>query len=343
MRILAFLIAGGAGLAAATQEVISCSSENLKDGDFDTKEWRVSTHDCAEATNQLEKKFSDTAGVTLPSNGCINVTRSDQCEISICDVSNVRDRKIGYYELWAAARVIHARHKKGGQVAGYVPLNDWTSQERWSAYVKVAKKDTPDPVQKSKKEKRALLNYFEQHEEKRAAALQELASTSTAPTIATRVQDNYINMTEVAIPNPSGSPGGLTTNIQVGWGTGEFVERDQMEYVQERLVELRRQASRDGTNPNVIRPAGYYGRHYAMIEMEYVAHNNHNARDLGDADLNDVIRFAINERIISGNWSNFIMQIRRGGQSIGHLLIQIIRFGANNPPPALAMCNQFVG
>lgn len=66
-----------------------------------------------------------------------------------------------------------------------------------------------------------------------------------------------------------------------------------------------------------------------MIEMEWAAHNNHNIRAIGVDELKAVTNYAIHQRQIIGNLGSFAMQIRRGGQSIGHLILRVFRAPAN--------------
>ncbi|KAK8038022.1 hypothetical protein PG994_014789 [Apiospora phragmitis] len=132
----------------AASQIINCASFGIPDGYQGFSKWRASTKDCAEATNKLEDKFGQT--VPEASSGCVSLASSGACEVSMCDASDVR-REIPYEAAWLAARVVHGRHKTDGNVAGFVSLDDYGENSKYKVFVKVSRKDTPDPSNKRKR------------------------------------------------------------------------------------------------------------------------------------------------------------------------------------------------
>lgn len=245
----------------------------------------------------------------------------------MCDSQNVR-RPIPYDAAWMAARIVHARHKSDGNVAGYVSLDDYSDSEGFKVFVKVARKDTPDP---QNKRRRSLFG--------RWSALDEPGSGSDPPSA-----DRLLNETEV-IENTlleSRTPRfwsnrqrvnisdtlGLYTNIRVGWGGREEVSVVQMENGADNLLNDWNQAT---GNPSTLRQAVYLAPGDTVIEFEWAAHNNHNINDVTPAERGFLLRWAIQQRQQEGDhWENFAMQIRRGGESVGHLIIRTFYLGFQN-------------
>lgn len=226
------------GLAAA-QEIINCNSFGMTDGYQGVKKWRASTKDCAEATNKLEGSFGQVAPRARGVSGnCIVLAEAGDCAVEFCDLSDFY-RDIRYEEIWAAARVIHARHKSGGEVAGYVSLDDYT--DGFKAFVKVARKGTPDP---SNKRKRSLFGRKTTLDE----AVEGLINSTDARIVAREEEEHWINTDSVNIPQANG----LYTNVQVGWG--QLEDTFHADRAQEYLIEDWRAAADDA---GFVRAPGY--------------------------------------------------------------------------------------
>ena len=321
--MLALLFCGfvlQASLLAAQELTINCRSWGLENGYQGVDNWRASTKDCADATNKLESQFGQI--VPTISNGCSELASSGSCSISICDSSLATFQSVYYQAVWAAARVVHGRHKHDGTVAGYVSIDDYWYGGK--AFVQVARTGSPDPGNK----RRSLAARRGVAEGKRAGRNETEGGGNGGDDeelIWPRVELEYSSFDSVDVPNTDG----LSVNIRAGWGEGEWTPRDQQEYAQERLVEAWRGTTGE---PGDIRPAGYLAPGGIMIEMELVAHNNHNLRQLHENEINPLARFAIDQRGIAGNPNSFIMQIRRGGESIAHMVLRVFRLTVSTDP-----------
>ncbi|KAM7211741.1 hypothetical protein V8F06_012874 [Rhypophila decipiens] len=266
---------------------INCNSFGLEDG-YQGVNWRASTKDCADATNALEEGYPE-----------------GDCRISICDANDVTEG-VSWLTVWAAARIIHARHKHGGKVAGYVSLDDYVTG--FKAFVKVAKIGTPNPTNKRKRDAEAI-----------KAELAKKSPTNgneTDQALIRRDHDDqrYVDWTEIEIPETD-----LHTNIHIGWNDAEYAPAWNMRDAGELLLNAHREAEQAGSDTSSLRLGAFHAPADVLVEFEWAAHNNHNARDINNADLRQVVFWAIRERAD---------RIRRGAESVGHLLIRVFRVAA---------------
>ncbi len=233
--------------------------------------------------------------------------------------SDTAHKGITYDQIWGASRIVHARHKKDGNVAGYVSLEDYSGVgPAYRTYVKMARKDTPDPQNK----KRSLFG--------RRSPLDEDSTANGTDVVDAVLQgraddENWHSMDRVDVPNTNG----LYTNIRAGWGTPEWTPRDQLQNAMENLLNAWRDAQ--GT-PSSLRPAAYLAPNHIMVEFEWAAHQGHDIRAIPAEERATLLKWAIEQRAASGNYGSFIMQIRRGGNSLGHLLIRVFRLGVTLAP-----------
>lgn len=315
----------------AAGQVVNCKSFGILDGYQGHPDWRASTKDCAEATNKLESQFGQT--VPEASNGCVSLATSGECEISMCDSSDVR-QEIPYEAAWLAARVVHGRHKSDGKLAGYISLDHYVVGT-YKVFVKVAKKGTPDP---SNKRRRGLLG--------RRSALdvpKELpgvtnsddgafnvteAETGELSILSTRANDGrWRNWDSVNVPNTDG----LSANIRVAWGGPEEMNPVQIENAAEYLLED--WEALGGARPGSVNPRGYRADPGTEVQLEWVAHNNHDVQAITGEERRVMVRWAITQRQAEGNTrqrENFGVQVRRAGQTLGFLIIRVFYIGIDN-------------
>ncbi|KAK4214329.1 hypothetical protein QBC37DRAFT_387215 [Rhypophila decipiens] len=327
------LLTGSLAITGTTAMQINCNSFGLEDG-YQGVDWRASTKDCADATNALEEGYPEW-DIPLASNDCQNLMDRGECRISICDANDVTEG-VSWLTVWAAARIIHARHKHGGKVAGYVSLDDYVTG--FKAFVKVAKIGTPNPTNKRKRDglpalsEKSLFGRRSALDASAAEAIKaELAKKSptngneTDQALVRRDHDDqrYVDWTEIEIPETD-----LHTNIHIGWNDAEYAPAWNMRDAGELLLTAHQEAERAGSDTSSLRPGAFHAPADVLVEFEWAAHNNHNARDINNGDLRQVVFWAIRERADRGGHGSFIAQIRRGAESVGHLLVRVFRVAA---------------
>lgn len=296
----------------AAGQTINCNSFGIPDDYQGHKGWRASTKDCAAATNNLESKFGQS--VPEPIQGCTSIATSGECEISMCDSTNAR-ADIDYAAVWAAARVIHARHKADGNVAGYISLDDYSDPGHFKTFVKVAKKGSPDPSNKRKRELPGQTDYPNILDEREEVTVADHSS------LKKRTNNLVSNFTDTQIQGTHG----LYTNIQAGWGPNEPQPDVQLQNAMENLLWDWNSAQ---GNPSTLRAPAYMAPGENLIEFEWAAHNNHNIDDIRADERSPILYAAIRFRqAMTGHPGNFAMQVRRGGETIGHLIIRVFWAG----------------
>lgn len=308
------------GLAAG--QIVNCNSLGISDGFQGYDKWRASTKDCADATNNLESHFGEI--VPEAGQGCTIVAESGDCAVSMCDSTNIRTA-ISYEAVWTAARIIHARHKANGNVAGYVSIDDYSDAGGFKTFVKVARKDSPDPSNKRKRSLFGRRSAMDQPREVDVSLTDDGAVNTTDSfehsLLEARQDRHWWNRDTRNIPGTNG----LYANIRVGWGSEEPMADNQLQNGMENLLNDWNAAQ---GSPSSIRPAAYMAPGENLIEFEWAAHNNHNVDAITPAERSVLLYWAIRERQDQGgNWENFAMQIRRGGESVGHLIIRVFWAG----------------
>ena len=316
--LLAFVLFGG----FAVGQIVNCNSFGIPDGYQGHDKWRASTKDCADATNKLEDSF----GQIIPQaiQGCLSLATAGDCEVSVCDSQNVR-RAISYEAVWTAARIVHARHKEGGNVAGYVSIDDYADADGFKVFIKVARKDTPDPQNKRRRSlfgRRSVLDEVEARSEPPSAeATVNGTEAAEGMLLEARDERHWWNRDIRYVPGTNG----LYTNIRAGWGAREEMPEDQMQNGMDNLL---REWNGATGSPSSLRPPAYMAPGENMIEFEWAAHNNHNIGAVSEEERSALLYWAIQERQEQGDhWENFAMQIRRGGESVGHLIIRVFWAG----------------
>ncbi|EGY22664.1 hypothetical protein VD0002_g644 [Verticillium dahliae] len=313
----ALLSLGAAHLAAS--QTVNCNSMGIPDGYQGFDKWRATTKDCSEATNKLEEHFGQ--AVPEASFGCVSLAISGGCEVSMCDSSDVR-RNIDYTAAWTAARVIHARHKADGKVAGYISLDDYSDAGGFKVFVKVAATDSPNPTGKRKRSlfgRPSALNLGEREEPKEVEARAPSDETSTLPAVEKRWDWNWFSKDSWPIDHT-----GLYTNIRTAWGTEENIGDDQVLNAMENLLTDWNNVQ---GNPSSLTPPAYHAPNDMRIQFEWAAHNNHNVNDIGYEERIQMLHWAVQERRIHAPRQNFSMQVRRGNVSVGHLIIRVFWVG----------------
>ncbi|KAM5350398.1 hypothetical protein ACJ41O_006903 [Fusarium nematophilum] len=309
---LPFVLLGLSSLQPAAGQIVNCNSFGIPDGYQGHDKWRASTKDCSEATNKLEQRFGEV--VPESSNGCVSLETSGDCEISMCDSSDVR-RPIYYESVWTAARIVHARHKENGNVAGYVLLDDYSDAGGFKTFVKVARKDTPNP--QGKRRRSLTLDERDETEERQIRAYGE------HPDLDKRQSgNNWSSRDRRNIPNTN-----LYANIRAAWGSDERIATEQLENGMDNLLIDWNNAE---GNPSSLRPSAYMAPHEMLIQFEWAAHNNHNINDVSPEERVRLLHWAVQERQIYGDQENFAMQIRRGDESVGHLIIRVFWAGLDD-------------
>ncbi|RYP16814.1 hypothetical protein DL765_004927 [Monosporascus sp. GIB2] len=314
------LLFGGLG---AAQMNIACNSFGISDGYQNHQTWRARDEHCQGAIDNLGPNF----GQKVPSSehGCTVLAEDQTCEVRICDDYNVR-RTVSYETVWAAANVVHARHRGGGTVAGYVSLDDYTlGGNLFRTFIMVAAKDSPDPSGKRKRGspgslfgRRSLLDDQDQ-EASPANATEQLQHM-----LQVRTSDAHeFDLSEVSIPNTDG----LNVNVQAGWGDLEWAPNDQMQNAMENLLVMWNNNGGDGASS--LRPAGYLAPGNIMIEFEWSAHQFQPAGAIRYEERAELLRHLINMRGWQGNYGNYVAQIRRGTQNLGHAVIRVFRLVAD--------------
>ncbi|KAF3023601.1 hypothetical protein E8E14_012144 [Neopestalotiopsis sp. 37M] len=283
----------------AAQMNIACNSFGIPDGYQGHKTWRGHDEHCQNAIDQLMDNFGQK--VPTSEHGCTVLSEFQTCQVSICDDYNVR-RTVSYETVWAAANVVHARHRGGGSVGGYVSLDDYTlGGNLFRTFIMVAATDSPDP---SGKRKRTT--------EERRDMLQ------------VRTSDEHEFDLEVS---PVANTDDLNVNVQVGWGDAEWTPNDQMQNAMENLLVM--WDNGDGDQRSSLRPAGYLAPNNIMIEFEWAAHQFEPAGAVNYQERAILLRHLIDLRGRQGNFGNFAAQVRRGTRSIGHAIIRVFRLTAN--------------
>ncbi|KAF7544832.1 hypothetical protein G7Z17_g9644 [Cylindrodendrum hubeiense] len=320
--IIPFVLLSLGSFQLAAGQIVNCNSLGIPNGFQGHDQWRASTKDCAEATNKLEAQFGEV--VPEASNGCVSLATSGDCEISMCDSTDVR-RAIYYESVWTAARIVHARHKADGNVAGYVSLDDYSDTGGFKTFVKVARKDTPNPQGKRKRGllgRQSALILDEREETKDVEVRNWSGKDSEYPDLDKRANNNWWSKDTRNIPNT-----GLYANIRAAWGPGETIATEQLENGMENLLIDWNNAQGD---PSSLRPSAYMAPGEMLIEFEWAAHNNHNVNDVTPDERVELLHWAVQERQTYGGQENFSMQIRRGQESLGHLIIRVFWAGLND-------------
>ncbi|KAM0330882.1 hypothetical protein ACHAQA_003838 [Verticillium albo-atrum] len=317
--IAPFLLLGLGGIQLAAGQIVNCNSAGIPDGFQGHDKWRASTRDCAEATNMLEANF----GQVVPevADGCVVLTTAGDCEVSMCDSTDVR-RPIYYESVWTAARIVHARHKADGNVAGYVSLDDYSDAGGFKTFVKVARKDTPNPQGKRRRSlfgRPSALNLDEREATKDAELQNSRREDDQNSDLNKRWGNNWFSKERRDIPNT-----GLYANLRMAWGPDETMATAQLENAMENLLVDWNNVQ---GNPSSLRPAGYMAPGEMMIQFEWAAQNNHDVNDITYEERINLLHWAVQERQIYGDQENFSMQVRRGGSTIGHLIIRVFWAG----------------
>lgn len=283
----------------AAQMNIACNSFGISDGYQGHDKWRGHDEHCQIAIDQLMENFGQ--AVPASEHGCTVLSEFETCQVSICDDYNVR-RTVSYETVWAAAHVVHARHRGGNTVAGYVSLDDYTlGGNLFRAFVLVAAPNSPDP---SGKRKRTT-------SEERRDVLSIRAS-----------DDHEFDLTEEPVPNTDD----LNINVQAGWGNAEWAPNDQMQNAMENLLVMWDNGDDQRTT---LRPAGYLAPNNIMIEFEFAAHQFNVANAVDYQERAILLRRLIDLRARQGNFGNFAAQVRRGSRVLGHVIIRVFRLVAN--------------
>ncbi|KAM0280391.1 hypothetical protein ACHAQH_004104 [Verticillium albo-atrum] len=322
---LSTVILGLSAASLAAGQTVNCNSFGIPNGYQGHDKWRATTKDCAEATNKLEASFGQP--VPEASSGCVSLAVSGGCEVSVCDSTDVR-RPIDYMSVWTAARVIHARHKEGGEVAGYISLDDYEDAGGFKVFVKVAATDSPNPHGKRKRSlfgRPSALNLVEREEIKESEARTLSTETDEQSSVDKRWSFTWFSLDRWPILNTR-----LYTNIRAAWGNDEIIADDQLLNGMENLLVDWNNVQ---GNPSTLRPAAYHAPGDMIVQFEWAAHNNHNVNDIPYEERIELLHWAVQERQIHAPRENFSMQVRRGEESIGHLIIRVFWAGLG---PALA-------
>ena len=152
--------------------------------------------------------------------GCYEISRYGECAIHFRYPTDFHTA-VTYEAIWAATRIIHARHNSEGKVAGYVSLDDY--YYGYKAFVTLTKRDAPAPQNM----KRTLL---EDRQSALKSIIREEADISDdedssdliqlAHKLMARAEDSSINLSSEDVPNARG----LSVNVRIGFGDYEFAQ-----------------------------------------------------------------------------------------------------------------------
>ena len=300
------LLLAFARFVSAFDEIqLSCHSTELKDGDHGHETWRAHDEHCAIAIDLLEGNFGKR--VDSASSGCHEILSEQSCAIYICDDYNVR-QEVTYEMVWAAAEVIHARHRGGGTVGGYVSLDDNDEQGRLKRRtIMVAAKDVPDPLSNNR-QARGLFGRRSQ------------LDTEVKALVARTSHETNRTMTTIANTDD------LNVDIQIGWGEPEWTPQDQMKNGMEKLLVLWNNNGND--QRPALRAGPYLAWNRVMVEMEWAAAQFEPAAAVHYQERATLINAIMGMRANMGHHSNFVVRVRRGTRAIGYLLIRTYRLVA---------------